>query len=82
MILREVGLTPSTHDPCLFSGVINDVTLPSTPQHQIHVGLYVDDFVFFSESYAEEFQFKRLLNSKVTTDFMGDANFLLGSLFE
>ena len=30
-ILRDMGLTPSKHDPCLFSGVINYSTPPSTP---------------------------------------------------
>ena len=75
-------LSPSKHDPCLLLGGINDGTPPLNPQHKIHVGLYIDDFVFFSESDAEESRLKHLLNKKVTPDFMGDADFFLGTLFE
>ena len=81
-ILSNMGLTPSNHDPCLFSGVINNGTLPLTPQNQTHVGLHANDFISFTESNSEESCFKCLLNDKVTTDFMGDANFFLGSSFE
>ena len=77
-----MSLSPSKHDPCLLLGVINDGTPPLNPQHKIHVGLYIDDFVFFSESDAEESRLKHLLNNKVTPDFMGDADFFLGTLFE
>ena len=48
-ILREMGITPSKHDPCLFSGLIENSTTLAPPWHTIHVGLYVDNFVFFSE---------------------------------
>ena len=81
-ILRDMGLTPSKHNPCLFSGVIDDGTPLSTPRYTIHVGLYVNDFVFFSGSDAEESCFKHLLNEKVTTHFMGNIDFFLGSSFE
>ena len=73
-----MGLTPYKHNPYLFSGFIDDSTHPATPQHAIHVGLYIDDFIFFLESDAEESRFKQLLNNKVATDFMGDADFFLG----
>ena len=43
---------------------------------------YVDDFVFFSELESEESRFKQLLNNKVATEFMGDANFFLVSSFK
>ena len=46
------------------------------------MGLYVNDFLFFSESDSEESRLKRLINNKVTTDFMGDAEFFLESSFE
>ena len=77
-----MGITPPKHDTCLFSVVINGGTPPAIPQHTIYVGLYVDDFVFFSESDPEESRFKQLLNNKVTTDFMGDTDFFLGSSLE
>ena len=49
--------------------------------HLHHIGFYVDNFVFFSDSDAEESRFKKLLNKQVTTDFMGGADFFLGTFF-
>lgn len=53
--MLDMGLKPSAHDPCLFIGV------PSTPDSPaadgdkpLHVGIYVDDFVYFSEDTAVE----------------------------
>ena len=63
-----MSLTPSKYDPCLFSGIINDGTPPSTPPQKIHVGLYVDYCVFLFKSDAEKSCFKRLPNDKFTTD--------------
>ena len=76
-----MGITSSNHYPCLLSGVIDDGTPPTIPVHPIHVGLCVDDFVFFLELDAEESCFKQLLNEKVTTEFMGDTDFLIESSF-
>ena len=81
-ILRDMGLTPSNNNPCLLSSGIDYVTPSATPRHTIHVGLYVNNFFFFSESDTEDYYFKQLLNDKVTNDFMGNANFFLGSSFE
>ena len=81
-ILKDMGITSYKHDPCLFSRVIDDSTPPTTPRHPIHIGLYVDDFFSFSESDAEESRFKKLLNKKVATDFMGDSDLFLGSSFK
>ena len=76
---------PSTHDPCLFTGIINvpaSSLPPSTIRDPIHIGLYVDDFVFFSESSAEEKRFESLLSERIKVDFMGEAEFFLGQAFE
>jgi len=56
------------------------ITLPST-RRMIHVGIYVDDFVFYSTSDEEEELFRQSLQSKVTVDFMGDVDYFLGSAF-
>ena len=56
------------------------ITLPSTRQ-MIHVGIYVDDFVFYSTSDEEEELFRKSLQSKVAVDFMGDVDYFLGSAF-
>ena len=43
-ILRDMGLMPSRHDPCLYSG---KVSIPGQPpsSSELYVGIYVDDFV-------------------------------------
>eukprot|EP00804_Cyclotella_cryptica_P021483 CCRYP_005804-RA/>CCRYP_005804-RA protein AED:0.39 eAED:0.32 QI:0/-1/0/1/-1/1/1/0/524 len=102
-ILKQIELTASPHDPCLFSGVVTnpDTTAPKhpvrppsptsvldppsspPPRKPIHVGLYVDDFVFFSEDANEENIFKRALTqaSNVKIDFMGTVDYFLGTAF-
>ena len=109
-ILTDIGLTPSPHDPCLYSGIIVDsppqppspsspspqhpassTTLPSSnhphpePTSQrkpVHVGIYVEDFVFFSEDPEEEERFKKALGScMVPIDWMGTVDYFLGTAF-
>jgi hypothetical protein len=112
-ILKDIGLQPSPHDACLYSGIIDapnqspastsnnnsnnnpnntsDSTapestsstfdLPTTPRQEIHIGLYVDDFVFYSKSTEEEELFKQVLASKIKVDFMGDVDYFLGTAF-
>eukprot|EP00956_Cyclotella_meneghiniana_P038057 scaffold148302_cov51-Cyclotella_meneghiniana.AAC.2 len=93
-ILKDIGLTPSPHDPCLFSGVVHStspspnpsnpsIPSPSSTRKPIHVGIYVDDFVFFSEDPAEEELFKRALGScTVPIDWMGTVDYFLGTAFQ
>jgi hypothetical protein len=38
----EIGLKPTTHDPCIFHGHI----IPGKPP--LYVAMYVDDFIYFS----------------------------------
>ena len=50
-ILIKMFIKASPHDPCLLSGVFSNPSSPDTiseAQSQLHVGLYVDDFVFYS----------------------------------
>lgn len=85
-ILTDMGLKASPHDPCLFSGILqpstsqNDIILPPS-RSVIHVGLYVDDFVFYSISPAEEELFKQLFAQHIQVDFMGDVDYFLGTAF-
>ena len=81
-ILKDMGLMASRHNPCLFSGTTNDDSAPETIRTPVYVGLYVDDFVFFSESGAEEDRFQQLLSDRLKVDFMGEADFFLGPTFE
>ena len=85
-ILKNIGLTPSPHDPCLYSGVITSPQAPSelppSSRKPVHVGIYVDDFVFFSEDPAEEENFKKALSScTVPIDWMGTVDYFLGTAF-
>ena len=51
VIILKVGLNPSTHYPCLLPSVFINPSSPdriSDLQSQLHVGLYVDNFVFYS----------------------------------
>ena len=68
---------PHATDPSVSPTVL---TLPATRQ-MLHIGLYVDDFVFYSTSDAEEELFRQVLQSQVTVDFMGDVDYFLGSAF-
>jgi hypothetical protein len=50
-ILISIGLKPSLEDPCLYSGFIQDPSDPSLAKSisPLTLGLYVDDFLYFSE---------------------------------
>ncbi len=72
-ILISIGLTPSLEDPCLYSGFVIDPSDPSkhASEHPLMLGLYVDDFVYFSEDPAVESLFCRLLSECCKVDFLG-----------
>jgi hypothetical protein len=83
-ILTDIGLTPSPHDPCLFSGVIQSplITTTSSNCKPVHVGIYIDDFMFFSEDPTEEENFKTALcTCTVPIDWMGTVDYFLGTAF-
>eukprot|EP00804_Cyclotella_cryptica_P030371 CCRYP_011900-RA/>CCRYP_011900-RA protein AED:0.20 eAED:-0.11 QI:0/0/0/1/1/1/3/0/1923 len=98
-ILKDMGLRPSPHDPCLYTGVLHDdaatSSRPPSPtsvlgisppvslskRQPVHVGLYVDDFVFYSACDEEQQRFQRILASKIKVDFMGDVDYFLGTAF-
>jgi hypothetical protein len=83
--LKDIGLKPSLHDPCLFSGVVRQNTT-TTSSHSsqlapIHVGIYVDDFVFYSTDPLQEQRFMDALKQRVVVDFMGPVDWFLGTAF-
>ena len=74
-ILVDMGLKPSLHDPCLFQGVPSSPNSPAaTHDTPLHLGLYVDDFVYFSKDSAIEEILERLLATKLKVKFMGTVN--------
>jgi hypothetical protein len=82
-ILRSIGLTPKPYDPCFYTGFVHDLHDPSAVRSMVllSLGLYVDDFVYFSEDPAVEALFERLLRERVKVDFMGLVEWFLGVHF-
>ena len=83
-ILLKMVLNPSPQDPCLLSGVLSKPSSPGTVsavQYQLHVGLYVDDFVVYSSDPTQDALFKTLLQEHIQLDFMGDVYYFLGTAF-
>ena len=83
-ILLKMGLKASPHDPCLLSGVLSNPSSPETiseAQYQLHVGLYVEDFVFYSSDPTQDALFKTLLQEHIQVDFMGDVDYFVGTEF-
>ena len=83
-ILNSMGLHQNAYDPCLFSGQVIDPSdsLDSPTSSHLTLGLYVDDFVYFSEDPAVEAKFERLLKQEATVDFMGTVEWFLGTHFQ
>jgi hypothetical protein len=75
-ILEDMGLSISPHDPCIFYGKLADHLPP------IYIGLYVDDFKYFSTSDETEKLFEQRLGSKCIVDFMGEVSWFLGCKYE
>ena len=81
--LRSLGLTPSSYDPCLYSGFVQDPnnSHQSLSTKPLSLGLYVDDFVYFSEDPAVEALFEHILCKRITVNFMGSVEWFLGIHF-
>lgn len=80
--LKDMGLQPSLHDPCLFSGAVHTPDSPASESTApVHVGIYVDDFVFYSTDPTQETRFMDALKQRVVVDFMGPVDWFLGTAF-
>jgi hypothetical protein len=75
-VLIGMRLTLSPHDPCVFTGKL----APHLPP--IYLGLYVDDFKYFSTSDETEKLFEEQLQTECTVDFMGKVSWFLGCKYE
>jgi hypothetical protein len=71
-LLAEIGLHTLPNSKCIFVGT----PIPGKPP--LYLGLYVDDFVYFSESSEVEKHFEKQFSEKTTVDFMGEATHFLG----
>jgi hypothetical protein len=70
-------------DPCFYTGFIQDPKNPTGSQSSspLSLGLYVDDFINFSEDPAVEALFCCLLAKQCKVDFMGIVEWFLGIHF-
>ena len=72
---HSIRLKSKPNSTCVFTGRI----VPDQPP--LYVGLYVDDFVYFSTSDAVELQFQKLLNQKYSVSYDDCLEWLLGIKF-
>jgi len=76
-IFKTLGLTQCANAPCLFHGNI----IPGNTS-KLYVGLYVDDFIYFSTDPNVEKAFEEKLSKLTTVDFLGQATHFLGIRFQ
>jgi hypothetical protein len=74
--LKAIGLRQTPNEDCLFVGSI----IPGHPP--LHLAIYVDDIIYFSADPLVEKQFEHDFASRVKVDFMGDADYYLGTHFD
>ena len=75
-MLEKVGLMKCPNSPCLFKGTVIPNAKP------LYLGLYVDDFVYFSEDPKVERKFEELLGKQTNVDFMGQVSHFLGIRYQ
>lgn len=75
-LLKQIGLSQCPNAPCIFKGQI----IPNEPP--LILGLYVDDFVYFSDSDAVEKAFEKKLSQLTNVDFMGRVSHFLGIKYQ
>jgi deoxyuridine 5'-triphosphate nucleotidohydrolase len=75
--LQQLNLQPCPNAPCIFTGTL----LPNKPP--IYVGIYVDDFIYFSTDSDVEKAFETMLPTKTSlqVEFNGPIHHFLGIKF-
>jgi hypothetical protein len=79
-----MGLHQNEYDPRLFTGQVINPSIPADmpSTSPIALGLYIDDFVYFSVDPAVEEKFQHILKELVTVNFMGRVEWFLGTHFQ
>ena len=67
-LLAQCGLKSCPQSPCIFHGH------PIPGKSKLYLGLYVDDFVYFSTDPLVETHFKQQLSSLTDVHFMGQVS--------
>ena len=73
--LLSMGLKQHPYSNCIFYGTL----IPDQPP--IYIGLYVDDFIYFSQSNAVEKQFETKFSATMPMEFNGEIQHFLGIKF-
>ena len=73
---KDLGFVKCQNDPCVL------VTRPFPDQEPLYVGVYVDDFLYFSGSPEVEKWFEESLGKLLTVDFMGAVTYFLGCRYQ
>mmetsp|Transcript_3382 Transcript_3382/g.5163 ORF Transcript_3382/g.5163 Transcript_3382/m.5163 type:complete len:553 (-) Transcript_3382:330-1988(-) len=74
--LLSMDLKPLPNAPCIFTGTLLKGEAP------IYIGIFVDDFIYFSTSSAVKEQFKQQLGDTFKTDFHDNVTHFLGLNFQ
>ena len=75
-LLKQLGMKAHPSSPCLFKGTI------IKGQPPIYLGLYVDDFIYFSESSEVEKRFEKEFDKLISIDWNGEIDYFLGISFD
>ena len=73
--LISIGLQPLPNAPCIFTGSIIEGEPP------LYLGLYVDDFIYFSKSQKVEQAFEAKFGAAYKVDFQKEISHFLGVKF-
>jgi hypothetical protein len=82
-ILHLIGFTPLLKDSYLYTGFIRNLSDPLAMVSLVplSLGMYVNDFVYFSEDPTVVALFCHLLAKRCKVDFMGVVEWFLGAHF-
>ena len=75
-MIDDMGFKAMDQDKCVLK------CSPIEGEPPIYVGIYVDDFIYYSKSDKVEEWFEQQLKSHVKVDFMGDVSWFLGQRYE
>ena len=73
--LNSIGMYQHPYSPCLFIGT------PIAGEPPLYLGLYVDDFIYFSTNRKVEEKFEKSFKAKLDMDLSGDISYFLGIKF-
>ena len=73
--LIDIGLKPCPNAPCIFTGTLIEGQPP------LYLGLFVDDFIYFSANSEVERKFEQLFGAKFNVDFSPEVTHFLGIKF-